>query len=86
MKQGQFAGQDAVLQRVGKSRYPLQLLYVMEPSTNIRPKFWFRPTVERGVKRRLRKSFGKALNRYALRCQLSDQKRSWSGTCDSFRS
>lgn len=61
LKTGRAKGQFAVLRRAGRDRYPLQVLYLLEAQTKIRPKFGFRKTVERTVARRLRKNFGKSL-------------------------
>lgn len=61
LKSGRAAGQFAVLRRAGRDRYPLQVLYLLEKQTKIKPKFGFRKTVERTVARRLRKNFGKSL-------------------------
>ena len=35
------SGQDAILQRRGKKRYPLKVLYILEPSTKIKKTFKF---------------------------------------------
>ena len=63
LARGRHKGQFAVMRRVSRSRYPLQVLYLLERETKIRPKFRFRETVERTVDRRLSQNFGRSLAR-----------------------
>jgi hypothetical protein len=46
---GPSAGSIAILRRVGKDRYPLQVLYLFRRSANVQARFGFRPTVQRVV-------------------------------------
>lgn len=61
IKSGRSKGSLAIMQRASRGRYPLRVMYLLEPKTRITAKFGFRLTVERTVTRRLPKNFGKSL-------------------------
>lgn len=60
---GSAKGQLAVLRRVGRQRFPVQVAYLLQRKTKIKPKFGMRKSVERTVGRRLSKNFGAAFGR-----------------------
>lgn len=58
------SGQDAIVRRATKDRYPLQMLYILEPSGKVRKQFTFyedaNSTVRRVMAKKFKKNFAKA--------------------------
>ena len=52
-------GQEFIARRVGKSRYPLQMLYLLEPSGRIKKQFDFYDEAEKTARREVARNFQK---------------------------
>lgn len=53
------SGQPAIVRRVGKDRYPLQMLYILEPNGRIKKQFSFYDDANATARRAMGKHFGK---------------------------
>lgn len=53
------SGQDAIVRRASKQRYPLQMLYILEPSGFVRKQFDFYDDANQTARRVMAKSFDK---------------------------
>ena len=51
------SGQEAIVRRVGKERYPLQMLYILEPSGRIKKQFSFYDDANKTARRAMGKHF-----------------------------
>jgi len=61
------SGQDAIVRRVGKSRYPLQMLYILEPDGRIRKQFDFYDEAKQTARRAFNKHFTREFKRAKLK-------------------
>jgi len=57
------SGDMAIMRRVGKDRYPLQMLYILEPSGQIKKQFDFYEDANATARRAFGKNFAKAFAR-----------------------
>lgn len=59
---GTNAGADAILQRVGRARFPLKVLYILRPRAEVRPALDFVETVQTYAQRHYEAEFTRALD------------------------
>ena len=57
------SGDMAIMRRVGKDRYPLQMLYILEPSGQIKKQFDFYDDANATARRAFGKNFARAFAR-----------------------
>lgn len=58
---GRNAGADAILQRVGRERYPLRVAYILRPAAEVKARLGFEATVRRRVELSLSLEFHRAM-------------------------